>query len=103
MADYRWENLELVGRIEVALARIKGVNFSVGVRRLLGVMGYESERVWEGRSGGFERGIAWLGKPETSGERELLRHASFVGLVFQFAEEEMRGGGGGASFRGEPS
>ena len=58
MADYRWENLELVGRIEVALARIKGVNFSVGVRRLLGVMGYESERVWEGRSGGFERGIA---------------------------------------------
>ena len=64
-------------------------------QRLPAILGYPSERRLLGQSGHPADFVGRFARPNpgVQAEREFLRQVCSIGLLFQFGEEELRGGG----------
>ena len=98
MADYRIQKLDfkkLGGRLADALAAMKGDDSFGGAQRILAILGYESERTLPHQSGEPAEFLEQFppSKPSrTKSEQAFCAAIRSIRLLFQFGEEELRGG-----------
>ena len=93
MADTR---VDLHGKIRDALRSMRGDDFSEQASRLLGVLGYRSERTVPGQSGAVDEFLSRFPaeNPGTKSEQEFGDAISSVRVLFQVADQEVEEAGG---------
>ena len=93
MADTR---VDLHGNIRGALRAIGDDNFAEQASRLLGVLGYRSERTLPGQSGAVDEFLSRFPaeNPGTKSEQEFGDAISSVRVLFQVADQEVEEAGG---------
>ncbi len=92
MADNR---VELHRKIEDALQEMRSGDFAGEAHRLLGCLGYRSERTLPDQSGSpGDFAAAFPSKnPDTASEQEFLEDAKSIRVLFQVTDEEIAGAG----------
>ena len=93
MVDTR---IDLRRKIEDSLGEMRGRDFAAEAEALLGALGYRSERTLADQSGSSEGFAATFPakNPDTKTEREFLKEAASVHVLFQETDEEIAEAGG---------